>query len=60
MVLTMLGVTIGTLGSGQWGIDGHVHDLSQLWGWPGFAISLGGGVLGAATLLATCWRPTQA
>jgi len=58
MVLTMLGVVIGTLGPGDWSVDGHVHALSQLLGWPGFAISLGGGAAGAALLLATCWRPT--
>jgi putative oxidoreductase len=60
MVLTMLGVTVGTLGPGQWSIDGHVHTLTRLWGWPGFAISLGGGALGAALLLVTCWRPAPA
>jgi putative oxidoreductase len=58
MVLTMLGVVIGTLGPGDWSVDGHVHALSQLLGWPGFAIALGGGAAGAALLLATCWRPT--
>jgi len=57
MVLTMLGVVIGTLGPGDWSVDGHVHALSQLLGWPGFAISLGGGAAGAALLLATAWRP---
>jgi putative oxidoreductase len=46
MVLTML--------------DGHVHTLTRLWGWPGFAISLGVGAVGAALLLLTCWRPHPA
>jgi putative oxidoreductase len=59
MVLTVLGVAIGMLGPGHWSIDGHVHLLTRLWGWPGFAISLGGGGVGAALLLATCWRPKQ-
>lgn len=60
MILTVMGVVIGTLGPGHWSIDGHVSALERLWGWPGFAISLGGGGLGAALLLATAWRPTPA
>lgn len=57
MVLTVLGTAIGTLGPGRWSVDDHVHALTRLWGWPGFAISLGGGAIGAALLLATSWRP---
>jgi putative oxidoreductase len=57
MILTVLGIVIGTIGPGSWSIDGHVHALSELWGWPGFAISLGGGGVGAALLLALFWRP---
>ena len=49
MTLTVLGVVVGTLGPGQWSIDDKVHVLNHLWGWPGFAISLGAGALGAAT-----------
>jgi hypothetical protein len=30
-----------------------------LWGWPGFAISLGAGAIGAALLLVTSWRPEK-
>lgn len=59
MTLTLFGVVVGTLGSGQWSIDGHVHFLTDLWGWPGFAITLIGGVGGAALLLATSWRPDK-
>jgi len=59
MVLTAMGVVVGTIGPGQWSIDGHVSALQHLWGWPGFAISLGGGVLGAAGLLAVYWRPDK-
>jgi putative oxidoreductase len=59
MTLTFLGVVIGTLGPGHWSIDGHVHALRQLWGWPGFAISAGGGGLGALLLLAVYWRPPK-
>jgi putative oxidoreductase len=57
MVLTVLGVVIGTVGPGSWSVDGHVQFLSKLLGWPGFAISLGGGTVGAALLLALFWRP---
>ena len=59
MVLTAMGVVIGTLGPGQWSIDGHVSALQDLWGWPGFGISLGAGGLGAAALLAVYWRPDK-
>ena len=59
MTLTLLGVVIGTLGPGHWSIDGQVHALRQLWGWPGFAISAGGGGLGALLLLAVYWRPPK-
>jgi putative oxidoreductase len=59
MVLTAMGVVVGTLGSGQWSVDGHVSALQNLWGWPGFGISLGAGALGAAGLLAVYWRPEK-
>lgn len=57
MILTVLGTVVGTVGPGGWSVDGHVHALMRLWGWPGFAISLGGGALGAALLLVAFWRP---
>jgi len=59
MVLTAMGVVVGTIGPGQWSIDGHVGALQDLWGWPGFGISLGAGALGAAGLLAVYWRPEK-
>ncbi len=59
MTLTVLGVVVGTLGPGQWSIDDKVHAFNDLWGWPGFWISLGGGALGAGLLLATAWRPQK-
>ena len=58
MTLTVMGTVVGTLGPGTWSVDGHVHALSELWGWTGFAISLGGGALGAAGLLLGFWRPS--
>ncbi len=60
MVLTALGVVVGTLGPGEWSIDGHVSSLQNLWGWPGFWISFGLGLLGAIALLAAYWRPQPA
>ena len=59
MTLTLVGIAVGTLGPGQWSIDGHVHALQDLWGWPGFGISLGAGALGAGLLLAGFWRPAK-
>jgi len=59
MVLTVMGVAIGTLGPGTWSIDGHVNALTKLWGWPGFVISLGGGAVGATLLLVLFWRPQR-
>ena len=59
MVLTAMGVVVGTIGPGQWSIDGHVSALQHLWGWPGFGISLGAGGLGALALLAVYWRPDK-
>jgi putative oxidoreductase len=59
MVLTAMGIVVGTIGPGQWSIDGHVNALQHLWGWPGFGISLGAGGLGAIALLAVYWRPDK-
>jgi putative oxidoreductase len=57
--LTVLAVIVGTLGPGQWSIDGQASQLQALWGWPGFAISAGAGTGGALGLLAVCWRPQR-
>jgi putative oxidoreductase len=59
MTLLLVAVALGTLGPGNWSIDGHVSALQQLWGWPGFGIALGAGGGGAALLLATFWRPPK-
>ncbi|HXY28185.1 MAG TPA: DoxX family protein [Acidimicrobiales bacterium] len=59
MTLTFLGVVVGTLGPGDWSIDGHVSSLQNLWGWPGFWISAGLGGLGAVGLLAAYSRPPK-
>ena len=59
MVLTLVAVAIGTIGPGQWSIDGHISALRDLWGWPGFGIAVGAGGLGAAGLLGVYWRPEK-
>ena len=59
MTLTLVGLAIGTVGPGDWSIDGHVGALQNLWGWPGFAIALGAGSGRAALLLLTSWRPSK-
>jgi putative oxidoreductase len=59
LTLTLVAVSIGTIGPGQWSIDGHVGFLQDLWGWPGFFIAAGGGGLGAAGLLGAYWRPEK-
>lgn len=58
MILTVLGVVLGTIGPGEWSIDEHVRALRDLWGWTGFAIAFGGGGAGAAGLLLGFWRPS--
>jgi putative oxidoreductase len=59
MTLTLVAIAIGTIGPGQWSIDGHVSALQDLWGWPGFGIAVGAGGLGAAGLLGVYWRPEK-
>ncbi len=60
LTLIVMAVVVGTLGPGQWSIDGHVGALQDLWGWPGFGISAGAGALGTAGLLTLFWRPERA
>ncbi len=59
MILTVMGIAIGTLGPGQWSVDGHVNALQNLWGWTGLAITLIAGAGGCALLLITFWRPEK-
>jgi putative oxidoreductase len=59
VTLTLVAVAIGTIGPGQWSIDGHIGALQDLWGWPGFGIAVGAGGLGAAGLLGAYWRPEK-
>jgi putative oxidoreductase len=41
MTLTLVAVAIGTIGPGQWSIDGHISALQDLWGWPVFSAPTG-------------------
>jgi putative oxidoreductase len=55
LVLAAIGVTLGTIGAGQWSVDDALGlDLN---GPVGFAIALVGGLALATGLLATCYRP---
>lgn len=55
LVLATIGVTLATIGPGEWSLDDALGiDLN---GPVGFAIALVGGVGLAAALLATCYRP---
>lgn len=55
LVLATVGVSVATIGPGQWSLDNGLGiDLN---GAAGFAISLVGGLAVAAGLLAACYRP---
>lgn len=55
LVLATIGVSVATLGAGEWSLDNALGiDLN---GTTGFVISLVGGLAVAAGLLATCYRP---
>lgn len=57
MTLGIVGVAIGAIGPGAWSLD-HALDLTDdLAGTTGLLIAAGGGIVGAAALLALCWRP---
>ena len=57
MTLLICGVTIGTIGAGRWSLDRALGVDDDLVGWPGLALSLGAGGVGALGLLAAFWRP---
>lgn len=55
LVLATIGVALATTGPGQWSVDRALGlDLN---GPAGFAVALAGGLVLAAGLLATCYRP---
>jgi putative oxidoreductase len=55
-MLGAMAFSIGTLGAGEWSLDGAL-DLTAFSGWKGAVTTVLGGLGGAALLLATCWRP---
>lgn len=58
MTLGLCGVVLGAVGPGRWSLD-HALDLTDdLTGVLGLAVAAGGGIVGAALLLAVFWRPT--
>jgi len=58
MILTVLGVALGTLGPGEWSLD-HALDLDDWFGWPGFWTTVGAGIGGGLLQLAVFWRPSR-
>ncbi len=57
MTLGLCGIALGAIGPGRWSLD-HAFDVSDdLTGSTGLVLSAGAGLLGAAALLAACWRP---
>jgi putative oxidoreductase len=58
MILTVLGIGLGTLGPGEWSLD-HALDLDDWFGWPGFWTTVGAGVGGALLQLLVFWRPPR-
>jgi putative oxidoreductase len=57
MTLAICGVVVGTVGPGEWSLDDAFGILDDVAGITGLLISAVAGGLGAALLLATCWRP---
>ena len=57
MTLGIVGVAIGAIGPGSWSLDDALELTDDLTGTPGLLIAGLGGILGAAALLACCWRP---
>jgi putative oxidoreductase len=55
LVLAVVAVTLAVLGPGEASVDAAL-DIAVT-GWEGGAIALGLGVVAAAGLIGTCWRP---
>jgi putative oxidoreductase len=55
-VIAAIAVSLGAIGAGEWSLD-HSFDITLFTSWKGLAVTLIGGLGGAALLLATCWRP---
>ena len=56
-ILAVVAVSIAMIGPGEWSLDHAIGIDDDLDGYLGLAISAGGGVLGAALLLAVFYRP---
>jgi putative oxidoreductase len=59
MTLTFCGVALTGTGAGSWSID-HALGIFDPPGWLASGICWAAGSIGAAALLALCWRPTKA
>ncbi len=59
MTLGLCGMVIGAIGPGEWSLDAALDIDDDLVGWTGLALSAGLGLIGAALLLAACWRPPR-
>jgi putative oxidoreductase len=57
MTLGIVGIAIGAIGPGAWSLDDALELTDDLTGTAGLLIAGAGGILGAAALLACCWRP---
>lgn len=59
-VLAAVAVAIAMLGPGDWSLDHVIGIADVMTGWVGLAVSLGGGIVTAALLLAIYYRPPAA
>lgn len=57
VVLTAVAVVIAMLGPGDLSLDAVIGIAAVMDGWVGLAVSLGGGLVAAASLLAVFYRP---
>jgi putative oxidoreductase len=58
-ILGLIGVTVATLGPGEWSIDNALGIADDLDGYTGLIISAGGGLAAAFSLLAAVYRPPK-
>ncbi|MER6562032.1 DoxX family protein [Streptomyces sp. NPDC001027] len=58
-VLAVTGLTLGTLGAGEWSLDQALGLRHDLYGWAGLWIALGVGVASTGLLLVGTYRPAK-
>ena len=58
-VLALVAVSVATLGSMEWSVDGALGIDDDWDGYVGLAIAAGGGVLAGVTQLAVFYRPPK-